>query len=94
MAIDTTAPKLGTWLGDEQIPDLHADSVTTHDIDKQWLARTHRTAPARPTIQGPDYKLALEIVVENVIHCEERDDVLPPTGRGLRARPRHGAVGR
>ncbi|PZG84844.1 cellulose-binding protein, partial [Streptomyces sp. NTH33] len=39
-AIDTTAPKLDTWLGDEQIPGLHADGVPTQDIDQQWLART------------------------------------------------------
>ncbi|MGW1401489.1 cellulose-binding domain-containing protein [Streptomyces sp. NPDC002405] len=45
-AIDTTAPKLDTWLGDEQIPGLHADGVPTQDIDQQWLART---APPRPT---------------------------------------------
>ncbi|MET9442676.1 cellulose-binding domain-containing protein [Streptomyces sp. NPDC006610] len=45
-AIDTTAPKLDTWLGDEQIPGLHADGVPTHDIDQQWLART---TPPRPT---------------------------------------------
>ncbi|MFF4791573.1 cellulose-binding domain-containing protein [Streptomyces sp. NPDC001276] len=45
-AIDTTAPKLDTWLGDEQIPGLHADGVPTQDIDQQWLART---TPPRPT---------------------------------------------
>ncbi|MET7368685.1 cellulose-binding domain-containing protein [Streptomyces sp. NPDC005566] len=45
-AIDTTAPGLDTWLGDEQIPGLHADGVPTQDIDQQWLART---APPRPT---------------------------------------------
>ncbi len=89
-AIDTTAPKLDTWLGDEQIPVLHADGVPTQDIDQQWLARTTSTPP---TIQVADYELALEIAVENVVHCEERDDVLPPIGRGLRlARPRHGTV--
>ncbi|MEU3255534.1 cellulose-binding domain-containing protein [Streptomyces sp. NPDC006997] len=45
-AIDTTAPALDTWLGDEQVPGLHADGVPTHDIDRQWLART---TPPRPT---------------------------------------------
>ncbi|MGW2765316.1 cellulose-binding domain-containing protein [Streptomyces sp. NPDC001275] len=45
-AIDTTAPKLDTWLGDERIPGLHADGVPTQDIDQQWLART---TPPRPT---------------------------------------------
>ncbi|MEU7384280.1 cellulose-binding domain-containing protein [Streptomyces sp. NPDC042207] len=45
-AIDTTAPKLDTWLGDEQIPGLHADGVPTQDVDQQWLART---TPPRPT---------------------------------------------
>ncbi|MFH8935482.1 cellulose-binding domain-containing protein [Streptomyces griseosporeus] len=45
-AIDTSAPKLDTWLGDEQIPGLHADGVPTQDIDQQWLART---TPPRPT---------------------------------------------
>ncbi|MER5893544.1 cellulose-binding domain-containing protein [Streptomyces sp. NPDC001876] len=45
-AIDTTAPGLDTWLGDEQIPGLHADGVPTQDIDQQWLART---TPPRPT---------------------------------------------
>lgn len=45
-AIDTTAPKLDTWLGDEQVPGLHADGVPTQDIDQQWLART---TPPRPT---------------------------------------------
>ncbi|MFF9126587.1 cellulose-binding domain-containing protein [Streptomyces sp. NPDC014889] len=45
-AIDTTAPKLDTWLGNEQIPGLHADGVPTQDIDQQWLART---TPPRPT---------------------------------------------
>ncbi|MFJ8349625.1 cellulose-binding domain-containing protein [Streptomyces sp. NPDC094153] len=45
-AIDTTAPKLDTWLGGEQIPGLHADGVPTPDIDQQWLART---TPPRPT---------------------------------------------
>ncbi|MBB4795903.1 hypothetical protein BJY54_006515 [Streptomyces nodosus] len=45
-AIDTTAPKLDTWLGDTQIPGLHADGVPTQDIDQQWLART---TPPRPT---------------------------------------------
>ncbi|WP_445525780.1 cellulose-binding domain-containing protein [Streptomyces cyslabdanicus] len=45
-AIDTTAPGLDTWLGDEQIPGLHADGVPTQDIDEQWLART---TPPRPT---------------------------------------------
>ncbi|HWU05126.1 MAG TPA: cellulose-binding domain-containing protein [Streptomyces sp.] len=45
-AIDTTAPGLDTWLGDEQIPGLHADGVPTQDIDQQWLVRT---APPRPT---------------------------------------------
>jgi hypothetical protein len=45
-AIDTKAPGLDTWLGDEQIPGLHADGVPTQDIDQQWLART---TPPRPT---------------------------------------------
>ncbi|MEW2079910.1 cellulose-binding domain-containing protein [Streptomyces sp. NPDC013433] len=45
-AIDTTAPGLDTWLGDELIPGLHADGVPTQDIDRQWLART---TPPRPT---------------------------------------------
>ncbi|MFC8422770.1 cellulose-binding domain-containing protein [Streptomyces sp. NPDC057236] len=45
-AIDTTAPGLETWLGDEQVPGLHADGVPTQDIDRQWLART---TPPRPT---------------------------------------------
>ncbi|MGV9288259.1 cellulose-binding domain-containing protein [Streptomyces sp. NPDC003719] len=45
-AIDTSAPKLDTWLGDEQVPGLHADGVPDQDIDQQWLART---APPRPT---------------------------------------------
>jgi hypothetical protein len=45
-AIDTSAPNLDTWLGDEQIPGLHADGVPTQDIDQQWLART---TPPRPT---------------------------------------------
>jgi hypothetical protein len=45
-AIDTSAPRLDTWLGDEQVPGLHADGVPTQDVDQQWLSRT--TAP-RPT---------------------------------------------
>ncbi|MFF9106168.1 cellulose-binding domain-containing protein [Streptomyces rubrogriseus] len=45
-AIDTTAAGLDTWLGDEQVPGLHADGVPTQDVDQQWLARG--TAP-RPT---------------------------------------------
>ncbi|MEU6854992.1 cellulose-binding domain-containing protein [Actinacidiphila alni] len=45
-AIDTTAPKLDTWLDDDQVAGLHADGVPTQDIDQQWLART---APPRPT---------------------------------------------
>ncbi|MFI9155646.1 cellulose-binding domain-containing protein [Streptomyces sp. NPDC053367] len=45
-AIDTTAPRLDTWLGADQIPGLHADGVPTQDIDQQWLART---TPPRPT---------------------------------------------
>ncbi|MEU7100593.1 cellulose-binding domain-containing protein [Streptomyces longwoodensis] len=45
-AIDTSAPKLDTWLGDEQVPGLHADGVPTQDVDQQWLART---TPPRPT---------------------------------------------
>ncbi|MFD6280367.1 cellulose-binding domain-containing protein [Streptomyces sp. NPDC060209] len=45
-AIDTTAPGLDTWLGDELIPGLHADGVPTQDVDQQWLART---TPPRPT---------------------------------------------
>ncbi|MGW0786624.1 cellulose binding domain-containing protein [Streptomyces sp. NPDC002913] len=46
LAIDTTAPGLDTWLGDERIPGLHADGTPTQDIDQQWLART---TPPRPT---------------------------------------------
>ncbi|MGC0379081.1 cellulose-binding domain-containing protein [Streptomyces sp. SAI-229] len=45
-AIDTRAPGLDTWLGDEQVPGLHADGVPTQDVDRQWLART---TPPRPT---------------------------------------------
>ncbi|MFE9902493.1 cellulose-binding domain-containing protein [Streptomyces achromogenes] len=45
-AIDTSAPKLDTWLGDQQVPGLHADGVPTQDIDQQWLSRT---TPPRPT---------------------------------------------
>ncbi|CQR61024.1 Endoglucanase A [Streptomyces leeuwenhoekii] len=45
-AIDTSAPKLDTWLGDERIAGLHADGVPTQDIDQQWLVRT---TPPRPT---------------------------------------------
>ncbi len=45
-AIDTSAGHLDTWLGDEQVPGLHADGVPTQDVDQQWLARG--TAP-RPT---------------------------------------------
>lgn len=45
-AVDTTAPGLDTWLGDEQVPGLHADGVPTRDIDDQWLSRT---TPPRPT---------------------------------------------
>lgn len=45
-AVDTSAPKLDTWLGDEQVPGLHADGVPTQDVDQQWLART---TPPRPT---------------------------------------------
>ncbi|QDI72642.1 cellulose-binding protein [Streptomyces calvus] len=45
-AVDTTAPGLDTWLGDEQVPGLHADGVPTQDIDQQWLTRT---TPPRPT---------------------------------------------
>lgn len=45
-AVDTTAPGLDTWLGDEQVPGLHADGVPTRDVDDQWLSRT---APPRPT---------------------------------------------
>ncbi|MCX5416845.1 cellulose-binding domain-containing protein [Streptomyces sp. NBC_00059] len=46
LAIDTTAPGLDTWLGDERIPGLHADGTPTQDIDQQWLARS---TPPRPT---------------------------------------------
>ncbi|MFI6120539.1 hypothetical protein ACIBCU_11885, partial [Streptomyces sp. NPDC051064] len=45
-AIDTTAPGLDTWLGDELVPGLHADGAPTQDIDQQWLSRT---TPPRPT---------------------------------------------
>ncbi|GGS45862.1 cellulose-binding domain-containing protein [Streptomyces cinerochromogenes] len=45
-AVDTSAPKLDTWLGDEQVPGLHADGVPTQDVDQQWLSRT---VPPRPT---------------------------------------------
>ncbi|WP_181794059.1 cellulose-binding domain-containing protein [Streptomyces sp. WELS2] len=45
-AIDTSAPKLDTWLGDQQVPGLRADGVPTQDIDQQWLSRT---TPPRPT---------------------------------------------
>ncbi|MET9451997.1 cellulose-binding domain-containing protein [Streptomyces cinerochromogenes] len=45
-AVDTTAPGLDTWLGDEQVPGLHADGVPTQDVDQQWLSRT---VPPRPT---------------------------------------------
>ncbi|WP_030608014.1 cellulose-binding domain-containing protein [Streptomyces achromogenes] len=45
-AIDTSAPKLDTWLGDQQVPGLHADGVPTQDVDQQWLSRT---TPPRPT---------------------------------------------
>ncbi|MEU9646698.1 cellulose-binding domain-containing protein [Streptomyces sp. NPDC048188] len=45
-AIDTSAGPLDTWLGDEQVPGLHADGVPTQDVDQQWLARG--SAP-RPT---------------------------------------------
>ncbi|MEW2622713.1 cellulose-binding domain-containing protein [Streptomyces sp. NPDC048106] len=44
--INTSNGNLDTWLGDEQVPGLHADGVPTADIDQQWLSRT--TAP-RPT---------------------------------------------
>ncbi|MFF8994539.1 cellulose-binding domain-containing protein [Streptomyces sp. NPDC014983] len=44
--IDTSDGDLDTWLGDQQVPGLHADGVPTADIDQQWLSRT--TAP-RPT---------------------------------------------
>ncbi|WP_405192096.1 cellulose-binding domain-containing protein [Streptomyces anthocyanicus] len=46
VAIDTSAAGLDTWLGDEQVPGLHADGVPTQDVDQQWLTRG--TAP-RPT---------------------------------------------
>ncbi len=46
-AIDTTAPGLDTWLGDDPVPGLHADGVPTQDVDQQWLSGT--TAPPRPT---------------------------------------------
>ncbi|WP_406289779.1 cellulose-binding domain-containing protein [Streptomyces sp. NBC_00209] len=45
-AVDTSAPGLDTWLGDEQVPGLHADGVPTRDVDDQWLSRT---TPPRPT---------------------------------------------
>lgn len=45
-SIDTTAPGLDTWLDDELIPGLHADTTPTQDVDQQWLART---TPPRPT---------------------------------------------
>ncbi|MFI1757885.1 cellulose-binding domain-containing protein [Streptomyces sp. NPDC020571] len=45
-AVDTSAGHLDTWLGDEQVPGLHADGVPTQDVDQQWLA--HGSAP-RPT---------------------------------------------
>ncbi|WP_327267702.1 cellulose-binding domain-containing protein [Streptomyces sp. NBC_01218] len=45
-AVDTSAPKLDTWLNEEQVPGLHADGVPTQDIDQQWLSRT---TPPRPT---------------------------------------------
>ncbi|MFF5552658.1 cellulose-binding domain-containing protein [Streptomyces olivaceoviridis] len=45
-AVDTSAPKLDTWLGNEQVPGLHADGVPTQDVDQQWLSRT---TPPRPT---------------------------------------------
>ncbi|WP_328892526.1 cellulose-binding domain-containing protein [Streptomyces sp. NBC_00236] len=45
-AVDTTAPKLDTWLNEEQVPGLHADGVPTQDVDQQWLSRT---TPPRPT---------------------------------------------
>nr|WP_202435095.1 MULTISPECIES: cellulose-binding domain-containing protein [unclassified Streptomyces] len=46
-AIDTTAPGLDTWLGDDPVPGLHADGVPTQDVDQQWLSGT--TTPPRPT---------------------------------------------
>ncbi|KOX01412.1 MULTISPECIES: cellulose-binding domain-containing protein [unclassified Streptomyces] len=45
-AVDTSAPKLDTWLDSEQVPGLHADGVPTQDVDQQWLSRT---TPPRPT---------------------------------------------
>ncbi|MDO0927662.1 cellulose-binding domain-containing protein [Streptomyces sp. TG1A-8] len=45
-AVDTSAPKLDTWLNDAQVPGLHADGVPTQDVDQQWLSRT---TPPRPT---------------------------------------------
>ncbi|MFG3157317.1 cellulose-binding domain-containing protein [Streptomyces sp. NPDC048219] len=45
-AVDTSAPKLDTWLGDEQVPGLHADGTPDQDVDQQWLARA---TPPRPT---------------------------------------------
>lgn len=45
-AVDTSAPKLDTWLNDEQVPGLHADGVPTQDVDQQWLSRT---TPPKPT---------------------------------------------
>lgn len=45
-AIDTTAPKLDTWLDDQQVPGLHVDGVPTQDVDQQWLSST---TPPRPT---------------------------------------------
>ncbi|MZG12748.1 cellulose-binding protein [Streptomyces sp. SID5914] len=44
-AVDTSAGHLDTWLGDEQIPGLHADGVPTQDVDQQWLARTGAPRP-------------------------------------------------
>ncbi|MFF1403774.1 cellulose-binding domain-containing protein [Streptomyces sp. NPDC058294] len=45
-AVDTQAPRLDTWLGDEQVAGLHVDGVPTQDVDQQWLSRT---VPPRPT---------------------------------------------
>ncbi|WP_433894197.1 cellulose binding domain-containing protein [Streptomyces sp. CA-111067] len=45
-AVDTSAPKLDTWLDNNQVAGLHADGVPTQDIDQQWLSRT---TPPRPT---------------------------------------------
>ncbi|WSR65690.1 cellulose-binding domain-containing protein [Streptomyces sp. NBC_01198] len=45
-AVDTTAPSLRTWLGDQEVPGLRVDGVPTRDVDGQWLSRS---TPPRPT---------------------------------------------